>query len=98
MAASSVSRAIGKPSARISKKLHTHSLHSVRMGGVFFIDEVNSKRGASVMGKRACPQLSAWVFLLLRKLGGETPKFLKEYAYIFLMGLSGGQNKAILMQ
>jgi hypothetical protein len=42
------------------------------MGGVFFIDEVNSKRGASVMGKRACPRLSAWVFLLLRKLGGET--------------------------
>ena len=38
------------------------------MGGVFFIDEVNSKRGASVMGKRACPRLSAWVFLLLRKL------------------------------
>ena len=53
---------------------------------MFFIDEVNSKHGASVMRKQACSRLSAWVF------------FSEDSAYIFLMGLSGGQNKAILIQ
>ena len=63
--------ASGKANVRISKKLHTHSLHPVRMGGVFWvfcIDEVNSKQCASVMDKSAKKRSSTNVELLFYSL------------------------------